>query len=72
MNLGTCRDCAHPVLWAGTSAGGRLPLDPAPHPRGTHALDQYGDIGPAHADGVPDTTRAYLPHRLTCPEKERC
>lgn len=71
MKDARCRDCGRPIRFAGTSNGGKVPLDPTPHPHGSVALDEHGNLGPnPEQPGTPDLTARYLPHRLACNPKE--
>ena len=79
--MSTCRSCGEPVTWATTEGrpdkpSKRIPLDPQPHPDGTHYLRPRGD-GSMQAVHVPVLERAACPHQryrthfATCPQADR-
>lgn len=72
-----CRSCGRPIVWARTSAGKSMPLDPEPTDRGTLVVALTEDIlhaavvkGPQR-DGMRAAHKPlYLPHFTTCPHAD--
>lgn len=65
-----CRYCGAPILWARTTKGRRIPLDPDPTPRGNLTM----------TDGLAETCRTpladplpplYTSHFATCPSADQ-
>jgi len=71
----TCRSCQRPIVWAKTTNGKNMCVDPDPSERGNLVLEAKGmDAGrPAftvrHArdDDAADVKR-YVSHFVTCPD----
>ena len=78
----TCRGCGAPIIWATTSAGKRMPVDPVPTAQGTLVLRLGGrpyvprmsEYRPpvAHVvargdDADEQAALLYVPHWATCP-----
>ncbi len=67
----TCRSCHQPIVFAWTTKGKKLPLDPEPSPAGTVRLDRTTAYVLSAADTV--TLRAadqalHTSHISTCPD----
>jgi len=60
----TCKSCGAPIRWAKTAQGKRMPLNPAPDPRGRLALDATGLIVQGELAAAGDR---YTSHFATCP-----
>jgi hypothetical protein len=52
-----CKSCGAPIVWAVSSKGRALPLDPEPSPKGNLSLDS----------GTPPKARVVQPHGLEGP-----
>ncbi len=70
MNTSTCRSCNKPILWAVTSNGSKIPLDPEPDFSGNIVVENgvatvisKADLGPLFGDDLP----LYTSHFATCP-----
>lgn len=69
-----CSHCSHPVRWVTTPSGGRMSVDPDPHPeRGRVHLQQSGGravaiaVTSARAATLRGHVDLYIAHRDTCP-----
>ena len=64
-----CRSCRAPIVWARTTAGRLMPLDPTPTDAGNveiingHAV-VHGQAPLAHRN-------LYMPHFATCPQGQQ-
>ena len=62
-----CRSCAQPILWARTTSGKAMPVDPDRVPGGNVDLvNQAGHLTAVVRRG--DARPAYVSHFSTCPE----
>lgn len=75
--MGSCNSCGAPIRWERTTAGKRIPLDPAPVPDGNVVIVDNGDgttmamvlAGVAlrlSGDAVPK----FKSHFATCPDAD--
>ena len=73
--MNACRSCKAPIVWAISTTGAPMPVDPDPHPRGNLHLDErptsLGAMplaivlpGPARAEHA---GQLYLSHFASCP-----
>jgi hypothetical protein len=73
----TCKHCKRPIVWAITSWGNNMCVDPNPRPKGEYVLEATGVVDNrvvfavrrARADDPPETRRAC--HFDTCPGMRR-
>lgn len=74
--MSTCRSCHAPVVWAVTTRGKRIPLDPAPVEHGNIVLgvsgrsDPIAIVVPAEQILLADGPR-FISHFATCPNSAR-
>jgi hypothetical protein len=74
MNVKKCRYCKATILWAETTTGRPIPLNPAPHPDGTVSLMPAGAITLSAEQvemGRAIGSRRFRPHAITCPRAKR-
>lgn len=76
MGAGICSSCKADIMWARTSHGKRMPIDPEPRPEGNLAVyrDHMGQIrARTLGEGQEPETyeRRAMPHFATCPNIDR-
>lgn len=69
------RECGRTVLWAITSNGKRMPIDPDPNPDGNVVIEYMDFRSTPHVRVLKkneDTTLPrYMPHAATCVAKKK-
>lgn len=76
-HLERCRSCNRPIVWANTSNGKTMPLDPEPSDRGnlvvslTDNILHAGVVRGPQRDGLRAARKPlYLSHFTTCPHAD--
>lgn len=65
LGEGRCRSCGRRILWAKTTGGKYMPLDPSPSSKGNVTLDH----GVARVDTNARGDR-WVSHFATCPQQQ--
>lgn len=81
--MSRCRSCRADVMWAQTTAGKAMPLDPDPTPLGNVQVQTVRTaervttlatvLGPLEVEALDGEARGKLrmPHHATCPDADR-
>lgn len=74
--MAPCRSCGADVLWAVTSRGKPIPIDPEPRPDGNIVVDPVERGRPRSCHYATKLERAELTslrvaHFVTCPDREK-
>ena len=72
----TCRSCQRPIVWARTSTGKNMPIDPNPAPDGNLEMESTGTengrivivVRPYKPRRDADDVKRYRSHFVTCPD----
>lgn len=68
--MSACKRCHAPILWALTTTGAKMPIDPKPHENGNVELT-FGAGDPVAVVRGPDVPiaagKAYVSHFVSCP-----
>lgn len=69
-DVGACRSCGGPILWARTAADKAMPVDAKSVPGGniTLALTDEAVVAQVHPRGAPPGETTYVSHFATCPQ----
>ncbi len=72
IQLGLCRSCGAPILWARTKGKDKpIPLDPAPTLDGNVYLLSDGTAVYVPGPATNDARLRYISHFATCPDRDR-
>lgn len=78
--MADCRGCGASIVWAATSAGGMMPVDPMPAPERDGNVRLFTDddgvhcevLGPLDIVAMPDEGASlHRSHFATCPQAAR-